>query len=192
MPPSCQSICAVADNLPAACPIGRSTAGNNGHSPDNPMCRLTCYRQADPLRKTDLQSSESSNQLHSSVEDQGSCHEHSVKSAQPSPRNYRPSGNSCSAGHGRGCLVLLLSLQELPEQFPVDKAGEEVIGAPSHRASLSLPPPEVAGHCTGRTPAATAAGPLVSTAEMHARAGVPAIDYFDHQRNGTRRLCCAA
>ncbi len=37
--------------VPAACPIGRSTPGNHGHSQTTRYADSPAYKQADPLRK---------------------------------------------------------------------------------------------------------------------------------------------
>ncbi len=47
----CQPSCATADDVPAACPIGRSTAGTYGHSRTARYILSPANRQADPLRK---------------------------------------------------------------------------------------------------------------------------------------------
>jgi hypothetical protein len=50
-----QPSCAPADDVPVACPIGRSTPGTHGHSQTARYTGSPAYRQADPLRKPTFQ-----------------------------------------------------------------------------------------------------------------------------------------
>ncbi len=49
--PRCQPPCATAEDVPAAGPIDRSTAGTCGHSQTAIYAHSPAYTQADPLRK---------------------------------------------------------------------------------------------------------------------------------------------
>jgi hypothetical protein len=50
-----QPSCAPADDVPVACPIGRSTPGTHGHSQTARYTGSPACRQADPLRKPTFQ-----------------------------------------------------------------------------------------------------------------------------------------